>query len=191
MNTVNFKQWTPVIDGQFLLDDPLTTLTGQWPSKAAQDIFNGVDLVIGANNNDGSAYLDASKTDYSKSEINDTFIPDLAAYMSLNGKATLPSAVGDAILLEYADRQKVCVQAFHSAAIPFWTDIRSSVPLSVPIVAIHDGDLVFYGREWIETYYQFPEGMNITVTEEQRNIGRAFTTMWANYIKTGYGFNKR
>ena len=55
--------------------------------------------------------------------------------------------------------------------------------LDAPTVANHADDLSFLMQQWIEDNYKDAENENIT--DEQRKIGLAMITMWANFAKTG------
>ena len=55
--------------------------------------------------------------------------------------------------------------------------------LDAPTVANHADDLSFLMQQWIEDNYKGAENENIT--DEQRKIGLAMITMWANFAKTG------
>ena len=217
MNSKNFHLWTPVFDNQFFGDHHVQNVTDHF----AQDRFYNIDLIIGANNKEGLSYLDGSKDNITLSDIYDTFIPDLASYMSINGKHALPELVKNAIILEYTDWNNI---GDLNAQLDRFTDLVTDIKFNVavahqalehvlghqkstyvyklsaappyhfgpvypdldgPDVAIHGDDLAFLGRQWLEEDFKFPSGMNITVTDEQRNIGKAITTMWANFVKTG------
>ena len=96
--------WSPVIDGQFVFDDP-KSFSKHFPSKQVENMFLSVDLIVGVNSKEGFVDFgfinDTTRLDYNKSYIDTNLIPDiLAQYAYSNGLLPL---VKDTTVLEYTD----------------------------------------------------------------------------------------
>ena len=96
----------PVVDDDFVLDDPKNIFTDSFPSGDVEEMFRDVDLIMGVNNKEGlinyPPYNETSRLDFNKSHIDEKLIPAmLAAYKTEND--SLPNAIKYAVILEYTD----------------------------------------------------------------------------------------
>lgn len=106
IDATTFDVWTPVIDRQFILDNPLTTMTDHYPSKGVEDAFLGIDLIIGVNSKEGfnHHFDELSMPNFTISDIDNIFIPkELVRYV--NG--SVPDALKDVTILEYKDWENI------------------------------------------------------------------------------------
>lgn len=220
VDATTFGIWTPVIDGQFILETPLATMTDHYPSKSIQDTFLGIDLIIGVNSKEGFAhhYTEISTPNFTISDIDNILIPKLLSeYM----KEDVPNSVKDATLLEYKDwnnqRNKdrqlarfidlysdnqfnvgaALTAQKHSNgsnATTFVYELSTAPPfhlipvypnLDGPTVANHADDIAFIFGPWFEDTIEIPSGITATINVEHRNIGKAMSTMWTNFAKSG------
>ena len=100
--------WTPVIDGQFVLDSPNKLLRGQFPSKQVENMFLGVDFNMGVNNKEGvSQYSvtglnESTLLGFNRSYIDETLIPEILKLPEYKNNSLL-SLVKTAVVLEYTD----------------------------------------------------------------------------------------
>ena len=216
----SFNEWNPVVDREFVLEDPLRTMTGQFPSPGVEDMFKSVDLIIGVNSKEGLAhhYVELSMPNFTISLLHDKLLSDmLFDYL----KEDVPASVKEATLLEYTDWSNLGdkdkqLDRFVDLLSDNWFNVDAArtarkhssysnkttfvyklstapayhlIPVypgvDSPTVANHADDLAFIFGPWFQTDLQLPTGLNVTLTSEQINVGRAMITMWANFAKTG------
>ena len=96
----------PVVDNDFVLDDPKNIFTGLFPSKDVEETFRDIDLIIGVNNKEGHIqyppFNESARFDFNKSYIDTKLIPDtLRVYRSMND--SVPTSIRNLVTLEYTD----------------------------------------------------------------------------------------
>ena len=98
--------WKPVVDGEFILDDPSLLMSNHSSLRNMEAMFLGIDLIIGINSKEGfsnfASINETTKINVNKSEINNRLIPDLLTQFQ-NFNKHLPESVKNAVILEYTD----------------------------------------------------------------------------------------
>ena len=97
-----FALWRPVIDGNFIKDDPFNILNGHSISPDLIDMFLDVDLIIGVNSKEGlnTFFYEFDNANYTKSDIDNTFIPQILAK---NFEGNVSKLVKDVTVFDYTD----------------------------------------------------------------------------------------
>ena len=204
----------PVVDNEFVLDDPKKIITDSFPSQREEEMFRGVDLIIGVNNKEGLVqfppYNESSRLDFNKSYIDDTLIPAMiGAYTSYNGSST--KTIKDAVILEYTDWENVTDnRGQFSRLVDLVTDLSFHVP-AAQTASSHASNSTGHTYVYLlsakphthllpvykeidgpsvanhgdDLGYIFDYGANVISTAEQRRLKQAIVTMWSNFAKTG------
>ena len=98
--------WPPTIDGDFVLENPKKFLTGPFPSKEIEEMFLGVDLIMGVNNREGFVLFaptnESQTLNLNNTYIHETLIP-YAENLFEDGNESLSDLVMEALQLEYTD----------------------------------------------------------------------------------------
>ena len=106
LGDLGLYMWTPVIDNDFVFNEPVELLTDKFPSKSVEDMFLGVDLIMGVNSKEGFADFPrlnlTSKSAFNKSYIDNKLIPEKVNEFPYNNKC-IPDSVNIAAVLEYTD----------------------------------------------------------------------------------------
>ena len=106
LGDLGLYMWTPVIDNEFVFNEPVHLLTETFPSKSVEDMFLDVDLMIGVNSKDGFADFPrlnlTSLLGFNKSYIETKLIPEKVSEFPYTNKS-IPESVNMAAVLEYTD----------------------------------------------------------------------------------------
>lgn len=222
LGDLGLYMWSPVIDNEFIFNEPIELLTQNYPSKPVEDMFLGIDLIMGVNSKEGFSDFprlnETFRPDFSKADIDDKLIPRVVKEFPYNNK-DIPDSVVVAAVVEYTDWDNLDefnrqVDRFTDLITDYWFNVGASLTarkhtasqakhtyvyklslsppqhllpvfngLDGPTVANHADELVFlFG---FEDGLKIPNGVNKTITDAQKNIGKAMITMWTNFAKTG------
>ena len=131
VNDANVSNWRPVIDGQFIFDDPKLIAQG-FPSKQVEDMFRSVDLIIGVNNKEGLVNFyninETTKLNFSKSQIDNDLIPNFLKQFGYTKENLYPSVKAGAVL-EYTDWDDL---SSNSKQFDRFIDMLSDISFNIP-----------------------------------------------------------
>ena len=135
LGDLGLYMWTPVIDDEFVFNEPMQLLTDKYPSKSVQEMFLGVDLIIGVNNKDGFSDFPLlnlmSLSGLNKTYIDTKLIPEKVKDFPYNNKS-MTEAVIKAAVFEYTDWNHLDdlgrqVDRFADLITDYWFSVGASL----------------------------------------------------------------